>query len=105
MVDEKANSRLMPVGILAERERFAHQIGTALSQGVVKAFNMCCLASLFPDWTMPFAWQYTRVCFPAITVADRPFAIIGRKRLPELATGLRTTVAERQPYDPTCLPF
>ena len=105
MVDENADARLMPLGILTERECFPHQIRTALPQRVVEAFNMRCLARLFADWTVPFAREHTCICFPEVTIADRPFAIIGRKRLPELAAGLRTPIAKGQPNDPTRLPL
>ena len=105
VVDEAAHARLVPISIFAEGEGFSHQIRTALAQGVVEAFDMRCLATLFSDTTMPFAREHARIRLPEVTIADRPFAIIGPKRLPQLATGLGSTVAKGEPDDATRLPF
>lgn len=54
MVDEQANTGLMEVGVLAKRQRAAHQIGAALAQGVVETLDVGSLTAFFPDSSMAF---------------------------------------------------
>lgn len=87
MVNEVPDTYRVEVVIAAEGERFAHQIGTALRQGVVAAFHMGRLARLLADRTMPFGGDDLGVGFPEIARAQRTFAVVGWERVPQLPSG------------------
>ena len=52
VVDEQLDTDLMPELVLAERPRFAHQIGPTLASRVVELFTMRGFAGLLADRTM-----------------------------------------------------
>lgn len=88
VVDEATNARLVPISIFAEGKGFAHQIRAALPERVVEAFDMGRLTSFLAYRSIAFSWKHLGIGLPEITIADRPFAVIGWERLPQLATGL-----------------
>lgn len=82
---------------LGKRERFTHQTTQPLAQGVIQAFDVSGVPSLFADHLMRGRWQ-TGVSAPKIAVADA--ALIGRRQLaPQALTRLRTAVPDEKRED------
>ena len=59
MINEPPNTKLVQEDILAERQGFTDEIGTALAQGVVEAFDVRCFACFLANRMMPFRGQHT----------------------------------------------
>lgn len=91
--------------IAAEGERFAHEIRTALPQGVVEPLDVGRLTGLLGNRPMPFRRQDTGVGVPVITVADCPFTIRGWQGMPQFPTGLGAAIAKGEPNNATRLAF
>jgi hypothetical protein len=62
-------------------------------------------ARFFAHRTMAFAGQHFGLWLPEITVADRAFAIVRRKRFPQLATRFSAPIAKGKPNNPARLTF
>lgn len=86
VVDEDAQTEF--VEVLAEGKGLANQVGATLAQGVVEALNVGSFARLFAHRAMTLGRDNRTVGRPKVGVANRPFAIVGWQRVPELATRL-----------------
>jgi hypothetical protein len=103
VVNEAANTNLMPEGIFAERERLADQVRTALAECVVEALDVGGLSRLFADRSMALRRQDSVIGLIEVAITDAALAIVGRKRLPQRTAGGFRAVPKGQSDDATCL--
>jgi len=76
VVDEQANPGLMQAIIPAEEQGFSHQIGTALTQGIIEPFDMRGFARRLCTNSMPLPWQDRAIAVPIIGGTDGACAVV-----------------------------
>jgi hypothetical protein len=81
-MDEIPDRANMVVLFLGEGQCFANRSPDPLSQRVVDALNMGCLATLLADSTMAFGRQDASVGFPKVAVTDRTLSVDGGQGRP-----------------------
>lgn len=74
MINEQPDPLLVPPGIFAERERFAHEMWAALPERVVKALHKGRFTGMFPNGPMPLGGQHEDIRLPEIALANRTFS-------------------------------
>ena len=103
VVDEDAQTEFVEVEVFAEGKGLANQVGATLAQGVVEALNVRSFARLFAHRAMTLGRDNRTVGSPKVGVADRPFAIVGWQRVPELAACLSRAITHGKANDTACL--
>jgi len=66
VINKEPNTGLVQLLIFAKREGFAHQIGTALPQRVVEAFDMRRLPTFLTNGSVAFGGQHRAIAVPQI---------------------------------------
>jgi hypothetical protein len=75
VADEILDSTDVVGQLFGERQRFAHQTGNALSQGIVEMFNVIGLARFLCDGFVPNRWDHALIGFILIRMERGLFTV------------------------------
>ena len=78
MIIEPPNTKRVQEDILAERQGFTDKIGTALTQGVVEAFDVRCVACFLANRMMSFRGQHHLISHSEVGVTNSTFTAKSR---------------------------